>query len=580
MNIETVVQEARITEPMELPRRHPNERHFVITNENDLLELGGWAKKQNYYLCTLVATDERLHEERSFKLYYIFSEPEQGELIVVEIPVSDLDNPVYPSLREIFPSVIPLEKEIYDMFGLKPKGDSLELVDGFLLHIPPYHHTDEPLYPLRRRRPMRKLHEIIGNWTKSISKQKVDSMQMAEGMFILPVGPIHAGVIEPGHFPFHIAGEVIEELPLRLGYKHRGIEKLFETRYTLENGWELAEKASGDSSFAHSLSYCQAIESIAEVAPPEPALYWRGLFLELERIYNHMADVSALAHDMAYDRAASPIATLRETMVQLNQRLGGHRLLCSLNRPGGVQLPSSVEMFSTADQVIEAVTEEFLEWGKHLMEKPACRERMLTTGVLTYEEAKNATGLVARASGWLKQDFRLRHPQGAYKDSVVQEMLQETIVSEKEGYPNRQVPIYSQDLRGDVLSRMMVRVAEVETSANLVRYFIRRLQSCDPKEPTFVPIKEQLQSAPNREIGLGYVEGWRGDIVYFIMKGPGDTIFRCKVHDPSIFNWHVFPQAVVRKSKGENSEEYWENLLADFPLINKSFNLSYAGHDL
>ena len=579
MKMEIGILETQITGPMELPRRLLNERHFVITNGNDLLELGNWARKQNYYLCSLTATDERLREERTFKLYYLLSAPEESELTILEFPISNPENPVYPSLRDIYPSVIPLEKEIYDMFGLKPESDVRGSTDGFLLHTSAYH-TDEALFPLQRIRPMSQLHKILEGRANLNSKQKTESMQVPEGMLILPVGPIHAGVIEPGHFRFHVAGEIIEELSLRLGYKHRGIEKLFETHYTLENGWKLAEKVSGDCSFAHSLAYCQAVESIAGTKPPISALYWRGLFLELERIQNHIADVSALAHNLAYDRAASPIATLRETIVQLNQRLGGHRLLRSINRPGGVQLPVVVEELQKAGQIIEAVTEEFLEWGKHLMEKPECRERMLTIGVLINKEAKNATGLASRASGWFRQDFRLRHPQGAYKDSMVQEMLHATIVPEEEEYPNRQVPIYPHDLRGDVLARMAMRVAEVETSANLIRYFIAGLQSLDPKEPACVPIEEELHNATNMDIGLGYVEGWRGDIVYFVVKGPGDTIFRCKVRDPSHFNWHVFPQALIRKPNEDTPQNYLENILADFPLINKSFNLSYAGHDL
>lgn len=579
MKIETGIQETNITEPMELPRLLRNERHFVIPNGTDLLNLGKWARDHNYYLCTLAATDERLHEERTFKLYYILSAPDESELVILEFPISDPKNPVYPSLRNPFPAVIPLEKEIYDMFGVKPEGEPLDSADGFFLHASVYQ-ADEPLYPLRRSRPMKMLHKIIEDWAKPNPKQKAEKMQLPDGMLILPVGPIHAGVIEPGHFRFHVAGEVIEELSLRLGYKHRGIEKLFETHYTLENGWELAEKVSGDSSFAHSLAYCQAIECIAGVTSPQSALYRRGLFLELERIYNHIADVGALAHDMAYDKVASPIAALRETMAQFNQRLGGHRLLRKINRPGGVVLPSSVDDLQKTRRIVEAVTDEFLAFGEYLMENPECRERMLKAGILTSEEAKNATGLAARASGWFKHDFRLRHPQGAYKDSEAQEILRATIVPEDEEYSNRQVPIYPHDLQGDVFARMAMRVAEVETSANLVKYFIQKLQSLNPKEPSYVPIEEELHNATNMDIGLGYVEGWRGDIVYFVVKGPGDTIFRCKVRDPSLFNWHIFSQTVIRKTKENAPQQYLENTLADFPLINKSFNLSYAGHDL
>lgn len=568
MDIYTAIQDLE-EKPVELPRRLANERHFAIKDGDDLLKIGRRAREQRYYLCALIATDERLREERTFKLYYLLSAPEDNQFVILEIPVKDPKDPVYPSIRSVFPSVIPMEKEVYDMFGLVPKGDVIESADGFLLHIPAYN-SDEPLYPLRRTRPKSRLDKILQSRQKIRLAQSVEMAEAVrgEGLSILSVGPVHADVIESGQFRFYIAGEIIENLSLRLGYKHRGIEKLFETHYTLTTGWKLAEKVSGDSSFAHSLAYCQAIENIANTTPSESALYWRGLFLELERIYNHIADVSALAHHMAYDRAASQISSLRETMVQLNQRLSGNRLLQGVNRPGGVNLFASVEDIQKAHQIIEAVTEEFLEWGKHLMEKPQCRERMLTTGVLTNDEAIDATGLVARASGRFEHDFRLRHPQGAYRDAEAQKMLQATIVPENEEYPNRRIPIYPHDLQGDVFARMAMRVAEVETSAELAKYFIQRLQFLDPKEPTYIPIEDKLLTVVNMDIGLGVVEGWRGEIIYSIFKGQEDTIFRCKLRDPSVINWHVFPKAVE------------DNQLSDFPLINKSFNLSYAGHDL
>jgi Ni,Fe-hydrogenase III large subunit len=205
---------------------------------------------------------------------------------------------------------------------------------------------------------------------------------------------------------------------------------------------------------------------------------------------------------------------------------------------------------------------------------------MITTGVLTKEEAKDATGLVRRASGWDKHDFRLRHPQGIYKHPKVQEMLRATITLESEEHHNRTLPIFPYHLQGDVFARMAMRVAEVETSATIISYLIAKLQALDPTAPTHVPINDRLRETQNLEFGIGYVEGWRGDIFYWVMKGPNNTIFRCQVRDPSLFNWHVFPLVVVRKLKKEDgSSGYWENILADFPLINKSFNLSYAGHD-
>lgn len=558
--------------PTELPRMEKNERHLILENGDDLLTFCEWMKAQDYYLCTLVATDERLLEDNVFKLYYVFSSPDQL-LRVIEYPLSDPDHPSeYPSIRDAFPSVAPIEREIYDLLGLSPLSLPLDEANGLILHTP----YPADLYPLRRTRPMKKVLERLQNGTP---RQPLRQPRLPEGMFIVPVGPIHAGVIEPGHFPFHVAGEVVEKLPVRLGYKHRGIEKLFESHYTLENGWQLAEKVSGDSSFAHSLAFCQGVERLVGVKPPLGARYWRMLFLELERLYNHIADVGALIHDMAFDLIASQIAVHREGIVQLNSRLTGSRLLCGVNRPGGVVFEAN----NSIDDVIETVsgiTEEFLALSKLVLEMPACRDRALTTGVLTREEARKygATGLPARASGWASHDFRLRHPEDVY-DETIRALIQGTLSLSRDAENLRRVPIFQDELQGDVYARMALRVAEVETSIRLIEHFAAQIKNTVETE-LITPFHDALRKTPNFDFGLGYVEGWRGEVFYWVMKGPGNSIFRCKVRDPSLFNWFVFPHTVVRKPKNGKNNGHWENILADFPLINKSFNLSYAGHDL
>jgi Ni,Fe-hydrogenase III large subunit/Ni,Fe-hydrogenase III component G len=554
---------------IELPRQPENQRHVVVNDGNTLLTILTAAREQNCFLRAMTVTDERLRESRSFKLYYLISDNREDQLIILETDVTKSDDLVYPSVRSIFPAVISTEEQIYDLFGLKADVGMEEAADGFLLHNPAYL-FDEPLQPLRRTRTKRGLDQILQSeqknhlptapgWVKSLKQ---------EGVSILSVGPVHGEIIESGQFLFYVAGEVIESLSLRLGYKHRGIEKLFETHYTLETGWKLAEKISGDSSFAHSLAYCQAVENIVNVTPPKTALYWRALLLELERIYNHIADVGALAHEVAYDRAAAQISSLRETVVQLNQRLSGNRFLRGINVPGGANLPASGVDVQAIRQIVEAVAEEFLELAKDVLENPKCRERMLGTGRLTREDAVNATGFAARASGWFERDWRLQHPQGAYDDPEAQNILRSTIVSDGEEDPNRKIPIYPRDLNGDVFARLAMRVAEVETSAKLILHFANHLQDVDLTRPARVSISEKLSRLPGLNFGVGIVEGWRGDVVYMVFKGQEDTIFRCSPRDPSAINWRIFSKAVQG------------NRLSDFPLINKSFNLSYAGFDL
>jgi Ni,Fe-hydrogenase III large subunit/Ni,Fe-hydrogenase III component G len=575
-NIYIGIEETCRQKPTELPRRMANEFHFVIEDADDLLRLFRWARDpaQDYSLCTMVASDERQIEDGVFKLYYVLS-ASQDELLIIEHPLSDPQKPTrYMSIRDVYPAVEPLEKEIYDLFGLLPDKDDTVIPGGFVLHAG----FPGDLFPLRRSHSMAELVDITN---KSEKGGKPPQPELPNGVLILPVGPIHAGVIEAGHFPFHIAGEVVEQLPIRLGYKHRGIEKLFETEYTLENGWELAEKVSGDSSFAHSLAFCQAVESLAGVELTRSAQCWRALFLELERLYNHVSDIGALVHDIAFDLVGSQFAVLREEAVQLNFRLSGHRLLRGVIRPGGMKFKDKPDL-EDIRFTVNRLTDQFFALSKLVFNSPTCRERMLSTGILTAWESRicGAVGVAARSVAWddpeewMRHDYRLLHPLGAYSDPEINAEIRATIM------PNgpkteRRITVDNNDLQGDVFARFALRVAEVETSARIIGRLITYLGVL--AEPNLVLISDNLMTAPDFECGLGYVEGWRGNIFYWVMKGSENEIYRCKVRDPSVFNWPAMSRAVICKQKDGKK---LENILADFPLINKSFNLSYAGHDL
>jgi len=555
---------------IELPRHARRERHLLVNTEDALLRLLRWAKANGYWLLTMAATDERRRLARAFKIYYVLLLP--GEIIIFEYPLSNSKETTYPSIRDIFENAIPLEDEIRDMFGLIAVPEQKNTrVKRHLLHFGVY---PEDLTPLRRDIT---IEAMIKSHREHLSRE-IARRPTSGGMSVVPVGPVHAGIIEAGHFAFYVAGEVPEHLSVQLGYKHRGVEKLFESQHTLENGWKLAEKVSGDSSFAHSLAYCRAIEEIARLSIPRAAQYWRALFLELERLYNHINDIGALVHDMAFERMASRMGELRETLLQLNQRLSGHRLLRGVNRPGGVVIHGNSDLAKELI-VIQAVVEEFLQSSIRLMENPGCRDRMIGIGVLTKKEAHQATGMIARASGLFMHDTRIQFPQGGYLDEEVQIELRATI--EHDEFSQRVAPIYPDDLQGDVFARVAIRIAEVETSWRLIQHFGKKIQSIEQLDKSLVPIADALWSRPNLEIGIGIAEGWRGDIVYFVMKGVNNNIFRCKIRDPSVFNWHVFPKAVERKQiQYGKKQRIQENILADFPLINKSFNLSYSGSDL
>ena len=574
---------------LELPRRAANETHFILSDGDELVRLCAWAGKEGYYLCTLAANDERLLEDGVFKLYYVLSDP-ANQLVIVEHPLKSgaLE---FPSIRGSFHSAEWLEREARDLFGIIA-ADAQD-AGGFVLHecFPP------DLYPLRQNRSHQSLHERIRDWVAS-KRSIFESAALPHGVQNLIVGPIHAGVIQPGQFRFHVAGEVIEDLDIRLGYTHRGIEKLFATHYTVLTGHILAERVAGDASVAHALAFCQAVEGLTDETAPLPpaAACWRVLLLEMERLYNHIGDAAALVHDMAFDLVASELAVLREHAVSLNAELTGHRLLRGAVHPGGVAIchPEALPDMVTR---LGAIVERFLTVVSRLvLANPACRARAETTGVLTTREAREmgATGLPARASGLWRQDFRLRHPQGVYVEpelgTELRALIEQTI-TEVELPPSRSdrsLPVAQGDLHGDVFARLLLRVAEVETSGQLIRRLAQELMRLGSEAPLTYreTMSQALRNAPNFEIGLGYVESWRGDVFYVLMKGPGNTIFRCQVRDPSLYNWPALRLAVIRKLRDRENDEaqkqpvrVWENILADFPLINKSFNLSYAGHD-
>ena len=576
MGMEQILQGFTSDRVVEIPRWAFNQRHLIVGDEDALRYLLDWMRQNGYILYTVTATDNRLLIDRTYKLHYLLSSAQEDELVVLEYGLPDPNLKEFSSVKDIFPVAAPFEYKIRDFFGMKIKEVDDYQQTGFLLHATSY---PPDFSPLSRRRTPSTLKDLLENHEIALS-QNTPRISLPEGVFIVPVGPIHAGIIEPGHFPFRVAGEVVEKLPVTLGYKHRGVEKLFETHYTLLEGWQLAEKISGDSSVAHAIAYCQAVEDLAQLSMPEEVHIWRALLLELERMYNHISDIGLLAVGIAYEKAAAQLAILRELFVHyINVSLSGHRFLRGLNRPGGINITLERIQWDKLQAYMDAIVDEALVLGGRLLELPAARERMINTGVLLREEARDATGLVARASGWLNYDARLRHPSPVYRDEAVKRILYQTILKEETSPTNRS-RVYEHDLTGDVFARFAIRVAELETSHRLVHSLISRLIRL-PYPLENEEIIRALDDAPEMAMGIGYAEGWRGTVIYVLFKGPQHTIARCDITDPSFVNWHMFEKAVVRKTIEQGTRAITlENILADFPLINKSFNLSYAGHDL
>jgi Ni,Fe-hydrogenase III large subunit/Ni,Fe-hydrogenase III component G len=501
----------------------PNEVYLHAEMELAAGFCGHLYKKWNARLVSVFADDAR-DTDGAFILYYVYALHSAHGFFILRVPVPAA-NPEFASLTNAVPAVNWQEREIQDLFGLKLLG-----------HPNPRRcalHDDWPeVYPLRKDFDLRaKLPAFTGERHKF---RKVEG----EGVFQVPVGPVHAGIIEPGHFLFSVAGEPVLYLQLRLFYVHKGTEKLFES-LPINKGVFLAESISGDSSFSHATAFCQAVERAAEIEAPPRARSLRSLCLELERIYNHIADIGAIATDVAFVVANMHAMRLKEKVLRLNEELAGNRLLRGMACPGGVRRDWEPAQISVISECLRTIRPEFDSLVELIEDSASTRDRLEGTGTLNPQIARDlgVVGVAGRASG-IDQDLRRDAPYAAY-DQV-----------------KLKVPVYS---LGDVQHRMQVRIDEVRESFSLIDQLLANL----PLGPVCVDIGE----VPADRVALGYVEGWRGEIYHWIRTLPGNRLARCKIKDPSLQNWPALSEAILG------------NIVPDFPVVNKSFNLSYSGND-
>lgn len=477
----------------------------------------------NARLVSLFADDARSSEE-VFHLYYVLALDAAHGFIILRVPVSS-EAPEFTALCNAIPAVNWQEREVQDMFGLKLVG-----------HPNPRRcalHDDWPdVYPLRKDFDLKTvLPPFQGERHKF---RKVEG----EGVFQVPVGPVHAGIIEPGHFLFSVAGEPVLYLQLRLFYVHKGTEKLFEN-LPVPHCVRLAESISGDSSFAHATAFCHAVERAAGVQPPPRARVLRSVCLELERLYNHIADLGAICTDVAFVTANMHAMRLKERILRVNEHLTGNRLLRGMACLGGVRFDWDAEQLRALAELVAWLKPEFDSLVQIVEASSSTLDRLETAGILKPEVARDlgVVGIAGRASGF-DHDLRRDIPHDAYDQVKVN------------------VPIYQ---AGDVEHRLQVRVDEVRESLSLIEQFTAKL----PEGSTRV----EMDELPPDRIALGYVEGWRGEIFHWIRTAPGNRLARCKIKDPSLQNWPALSEAILG------------NIVPDFPVVNKSFNLSYSGND-
>jgi Ni,Fe-hydrogenase III large subunit/Ni,Fe-hydrogenase III component G len=451
-----------------------------------------------------------------------------GEYLIVRAEVP-LEDPWFPSLAKSFVPAYRFERQIQSLMGLTPAGnpDSRPWIK--------FEDWPADAWPLRKTFDASKsMPRVQGEYTWIRAE--------GEGVYEIPVGPVHAGIIEPGHFRFQALGEDVINLEERLGYVHKGIEKKFESG-SWKEGYLLAGRCSGDTTVAHSLTYCMALESMTGCAVPERAHWLRALFLERERIANHLGDIGAICNDAAFAFMLYQLGRLKEIVLRTNLRLFGHRFIMDRVVPGGV----SVNIDSAGTQEILAemalLSKDFERLVTIYDENPSLEDRVRDTGILSPEKARElcTVGLVARASG-LNLDCRIFNPFPPY---------------DRHDWMELDVPVL---ISGDVHARVWVRVQEVRESIRIIGKILEDMPDGQIAASVGQPVPDTS--------GFAAVEGWRGEIIYWLQSGPAGEINRCMVRDPSSVNWIGLELAVLG------------NIVPDFPLCNKSFNQSYSGHDL
>jgi Ni,Fe-hydrogenase III large subunit len=429
----------------------------------------------------------------------------------------------FPSVGRSHPPAIRLERALRDLVGLEPEG----LTDSRAW-------LDHGRWGLRHP---------LGAAAHARGAPTGYSFLPAEGESLhqIPVGPVHAGIIEPGHFRFTANGETVVRLEERLGYVHKGTEALMAGA-SVERAAVLAGRVSGDSTVACALAFARAVEAALALAVPPRAVWLRALCAELERLANHFGDIGAICNDAAFAMMHAQCGLLREQVLRTAEASFGHRLMMDRVIPGGVRSDLPEEAKGALHSLVAGVRRQFPELVELYDNTASLQDRTVGTGILSRALAEQfaAGGYVGRASG---RTFDARRTPGYPPYDRLQ----------------FEVPVLED---GDVNARVWIRIREVEQSLSLVDAIARAL----PSGPILAP--DPGAAAAGAREGMALVEGFRGDVLAWVRVGPNGRVERCHVRDPSWFQWPLLEAAIH------------DNIVADFPLCNKSFNCSYSGHDL
>jgi len=516
-----------------MPIKHPNLKLTRLTDAvptwageiavENLLEICRQVRDGGGRLVALWGSDAR--ELRGGFMLHVTLINETG-LVCLHVPLPEA-HPHYPDLACIFPAAARMQRATYDLLGMHAEeaADHRKWLRHGAWHSGSF--------------PLRKDFDAAASRTDEAEDYPFVQVE-GQGVHEIAVGPVHAGIIEPGHFRFSVIGERVLRLEERFGYTHKGIEKRFES-LSLQQGAKLVGRVSGDSTVAYAWAYAMAAESIAGVTPPDRALWLRALLLERERVANHLGDLGYLGSDVALAFGFAQFWILKEQMLRTNAALFGHRYLMDSIMPGGVAVDVTAEAKRVIAEECELLEREAATLRGIYEEHAGVQDRYIGAGRIEPKLAAQLglCGMAGRASAqaW---DARVQFACAPYDKLDVRMAT----------YRN-----------GDVAARVIVRFDELFESLRLVRQILVNLIHEEEATPA-------LEKLPPNGFGIGLVEGWRGEVMVAIHTDAQGNLARVHPHDPSWQNWPVLEHAVI------------DNIVPDFPLINKSFNLSYSGQDL
>ena len=473
-----------------------------------------------------IACDNREHEQPAFEIRIMFYLKTHHLFITLAVTL-DVEKPAYLAISSLFTAANWHERELHDLFGIEPVGIE---TPPLVLHRDWARHSKH--YPMRK------------DFTAIVPPKEVPhhfNFKPHDGSHQVAVGPIHAGIIEPGHLRFSVTGEYIHQFDAKLFYTHKGIEKMAEGKhYTAV--LPLAEHVCGLCAVAHSIAFCQSVETALGIILPEIIISIRAILLELERLGSHFSDLSAICSAGGFGFASARAAYFREQILQLNQHVGGHRFLRNINCIGGLQRTITLQTLQHVANQLTTLTTDFDQWVALTLQTESFIDRLEEAGFLSHHQAwqLGLVGVAARGSG-IEDDARVDFPYGVHSKLPVSIRTQTS---------------------GDAFARFKVRLEEVSDSLRLLPTLIATLPQQDITLP---PVNPTIDVLPNQSTSFSLVESAKGALLHWVQFGTNNTITRWHIRSAPYMNW----RGVVHATMGNN-------IVPDGPLINKSFNLCYA----